>query len=186
MYFMNISNKIKRGFAIALSMSAIFLASCSESINTSLERRVTNEKAFLEYASNTEYKKVSLPGAYGDRYVYMKWTTEAADRSQKPKATDYIRMYYTGRILTTEQVIDTNTGIASTNLITPMVINRGAGNKLVDGMAIALQNMAVGDKATVIIPWYLAYGETGAGNIPSYTALNFEIELKEIVGDTNE
>lgn len=183
---MNISNKLMRAFAVALSVSALFLASCSESINTSLERRVANEKAFLEYASNAEYKKVSLPGSFGDRYVYMKWTNEAADRSQKPKATDYIRMYYTGRLLTTEQLFDTNTNIASTNLITPMVINRGAGNKLIDGMVIALENMAVGDKATVIIPWFLAYGDVSSSRIPAYSALSFEVELKEIVGDTNE
>ena len=54
-------------------------------------------------------------------------------------------------------------------------------NGVVDGFSTALQHMKVGDKWEVWMPWRLAYGVTGKGNIPGYTTLVFEIELVEIV-----
>ncbi len=180
--------KIHRILLAAMSMGTLLLASCSETIDTALERRSANEKAFLAYADSTAsgFSKVSLPGTLGDRYIYMKWNNKATDRTQMPKATDYIRMHYTGSLLTSGAIFDSNLNV-NANLIQPMVIKRGTSG-LIDGMVIALQNMAVGDKASVVIPWYLAYGESGMGTvynvvIPSYAALRFEVELTEIVGD---
>jgi hypothetical protein len=40
----------------------------------------------------------------------------------------------------------------------------------------ALLQMERGSAASVIAPWYLAYGTTGNDNIPPYTNLRFEIE----------
>lgn len=176
--------------ASAMSLGALLLASCSETIDTAQERRSASEKAFLAYKDSTGYERVSLPGAFEDRYVYMKWLQKAEDRSKKPKATDYIRMYYRAGYLLDGIVFDSNENIADASLITPMAVKRASGG-LIDGMAIALQNMAVGDEAVVVVPWYLAYGEAGVTSgyqtvVPSYMALSFSVKLKEIVGDSNE
>lgn len=180
--------KILSKLALVMPLGTLLLASCSETIDTAQERRSSNEKAFLAYADSTSFTKVSLPGTYGDRYVYMKWSKQASDRTQKPKATDYIRMHYTGTFLTNGYEFDSNLNVAA-NLIEPMIIKRGSSG-LVAGMVIALQNMAIGDKASIIIPWYLGYGETGSGIgyttiIPSYSALRFEVELVDVLGDNS-
>lgn len=173
-----------------VALGALLLTNCTETIDTTQERRSASEKAFLAYKDSTGYERVSLPGAFEDRYVYMKWTTKATDRSQMPKATDYIRMYYRAAYLLDGIVFDNNENIADASIIPPMPIKR-ASSGLIDGMAIALQNMAVGDEAIVVIPWYLAYGESGVTSgyrtvVPSYMALSFSVKLKEIVGDSNE
>lgn len=48
---------------------------------------------------------------------------------------------------------------------------------LVDGFATAMQNMHIGDKWRVYIPYQLGYGKKGAKTIPAYSTLIFEIIL---------
>lgn len=162
-------------FALLLGLSSLW--SCSETIDTAMERRSENEKAFLAYADSTGYERISLPGQFADRYVYMKWDTKVADRSTQPKATDYIRMHYTGSFVQTGQVFDSNKSMTSLATLPNMAVNG-----LVQGMSIALQSMAVGDKAQVVIPWYLAYGADGVPRrgMPGYASLRFEVELKSV------
>ena len=51
---------------------------------------------------------------------------------------------------------------------------------LVTGFSIALQDMRVGDSCRVAIPWLYAYGSSGMGDIPAYSALQFDIKLVDI------
>jgi FKBP-type peptidyl-prolyl cis-trans isomerase FklB len=54
---------------------------------------------------------------------------------------------------------------------------------VIAGWTEALQQMKVGSKWKLYIPYHLAYGEAGAGgDIGPYQALVFDIELLEIVG----
>lgn len=69
---------------------------------------------------------------------------------------------------------------------TPLVvqektISSGGVTSLVKGMQIALQNMSVGDKWEVVIPWSLGYKGYDRGVIPAYSTLVFEIELVDIL-----
>lgn len=43
--------------------------------------------------------------------------------------------------------------------------------------------MKVGDKAEVLIPWFLAYGSRDSQVVPAFSALYYNIELLSIVGD---
>lgn len=162
-------------FALLLGLSSLW--SCSETIDTAMERRSENEKAFLAYADSTGYERISLPGQFADRYVYMKWETKAVDRSTQPKATDYVRMHYTVSFLQTGQVLQSNKSMTSLVTLPYMAVNGQ-----IQGMSMALQSMSVGDKAQVVIPWYLAYGANGDPNrgMPGYMALRFEVELKSV------
>ena len=55
----------------------------------------------------------------------------------------------------------------------------GMGN-VIKGWDEALLTMKPGEKRTLLIPWWLAYGEKGRGPIPAKAMLRFEVELIEI------
>lgn len=52
---------------------------------------------------------------------------------------------------------------------------------VIAGWVEALQLMTVGSKWKLTIPHHLAYGERGAGSIPPFSTLVFEVELLDIV-----
>ncbi len=62
---------------------------------------------------------------------------------------------------------------------TPYVFRVGTGS-VIKGWDEALAAMKPGEKRTLIIPWWLAYGTEGKGSIPSKTTLVFDVELLEI------
>jgi FK506-binding protein 2 len=57
----------------------------------------------------------------------------------------------------------------------------GVQGQTIDGMKIALMHMCVGQKAKVLIPSYLGFGESviEQGLVPKYTPVIFEIEVLE-------
>lgn len=165
--------------ALGLCLGLMLMSSCSETIDLNKEAQAENDKLFREYAQKKEYEKIQLKGDYADRFVYMKWEHRANDRSRKPKANDYIRMKYEGRVLRERYVFD-HKDAASIRLLPQFKVN-----ELVPGVSIALQNMALGDKATVVLPWFLGYGARASAHIPGYSALSFDIELLEISSTAN-
>ena len=52
---------------------------------------------------------------------------------------------------------------------------------VIPGWTEMVQLMKEGDRVEVAIPYDLAYGERGAGSIPPYSTLVFEIELVEVI-----
>ena len=164
----------------ALLLSSVFVfSSCSETIDVNAERRAENEKVFLSYASAKNFEKVSLPGNYGDRYIYMNKKVSGSG-TVAPRATDLIKMHYEVALLSTyksgtPRFFDGNFNRQN---VSSMRIS-----DLIPGVAIALQSMKVGDKAEVLIPWFLAYGSRDSQVVPAFSALYYNIELLSIVGD---
>jgi peptidylprolyl isomerase len=52
---------------------------------------------------------------------------------------------------------------------------------VVAGLKEGIKQLSVGDKATVFIPYHLAYGEYGIRGIPGKTNLVFEVEIIELL-----
>lgn len=50
-------------------------------------------------------------------------------------------------------------------------------SQMIDGLNLSLIKMKKGEKCRLIIPYYLAYKEEGAENIPPYTHLIMDVEL---------
>jgi FKBP-type peptidyl-prolyl cis-trans isomerase len=61
----------------------------------------------------------------------------------------------------------------------PYVFRVGTG-AVIKGWDEAFLTMKKGEKRTLLIPWWLGYGEKGKGPIPSRATLRFEVELVEI------
>jgi peptidylprolyl isomerase len=51
---------------------------------------------------------------------------------------------------------------------------------MIPGFKEGLQQLNVGDKATLFIPYHLGYGEAGNRGIPPKTNLIFEVEVLEL------
>jgi len=62
---------------------------------------------------------------------------------------------------------------------TPYVFHVGKG-EVIKGWDEAFGAMRKGEKRTLIVPWWLGYGETGHGKIPPKATLVFEVELLDI------
>ena len=92
---------------------------------------------------------------------------------EKPTSSSVVRVHYEGTLLD-------GTKFDSS-------IDRGKPtefplNRVIKGWTEGLQLMPVGSKFTFYIPYQLAYGTQGAGNlIKPYSTLIFEVELLEII-----
>jgi len=91
---------------------------------------------------------------------------------EKPAATDKVRVHYHGELINGE-VFDSSV-VRDQPAEFPV-------NGVIAGWVEALQLMPVGSKWRLTIPQNLAYGERGAGAIPPYSVLVFEVELLAIL-----
>ena len=67
-----------------------------------------------------------------------------------------------------------------TNRYIPLACKVGPDDALIPGFKEGLKLLKVGEKATLFLPYYLAYGEAGRGNqIPPKSNLIFEVEIME-------
>ncbi len=62
---------------------------------------------------------------------------------------------------------------------TPFTFRVGTG-RVIKGWDEAFATMKKGEKRTLIIPWWLAYGEESKGPIPARATLVFDVELLDI------
>jgi FKBP-type peptidyl-prolyl cis-trans isomerase len=61
----------------------------------------------------------------------------------------------------------------------PFTFRVGTG-RVIKGWDEAIATMKKGEKRTLIIPWWLGYGESGKGPIPGKATLIFDVELLDI------
>lgn len=116
--------------------------------------------------TNTTPKSPAVTTASGLTYIITQNGTGA-----QLKAGDTVVVHYTG-LLTNGLKFD-----SSLDRGEPLAFPLGAG-RVIKGWDEALQNLRVGDHATLIIPPAIAYGSRGAGGvIPPDATLIFIVEV---------
>lgn len=90
----------------------------------------------------------------------------------KPSAGQSVKVHYKGTMLN-GNVFDSSEGKEPIDFVV------GVG-QVIPGWDEGIMKMSVGGKAKFVIPSKLAYGENGAGPIPPYSPLIFEVELLNV------
>ena len=134
------------------------------------EPRPTDDEAWAKYTPwNSELPDVHKSGS-GLEYVVL---ASGDETGTQPQGSDRVVVYYEGRFDEGGGVFDSafKRGEAA---IFPV-------NRVIPGWIEALQLMRSGDRWLVHVPGDLAYGPAGNGPIPPNAALNFEVELMDVV-----
>lgn len=134
------------------------------------EPRATDTEAWAKYTPwNSQLPDVQRTES-GLEYVVL---ASGDETGTKPQGSDRVVVFYEGRLDETGDMFDSafQRGEAA---IFPV-------NRVIPGWIEGLQLMRPGDRWLVHVPGELAYGPRGNGPIPPNAALNFEIELMDVV-----
>lgn len=132
------------------------------------EAYAVNKAAGEKFLAENAKKQgvVTLPS--GLQYEVIK-----EGNGKKPSATDRVQCHYEGTL------IDGTVFDSSIKRGEPAVFGV---NQVIRGWVEALQLMKEGAKWRLCIPYNMAYGENGAGEmIPPYSALIFDVELIKVL-----
>lgn len=146
-----------------LSIYFVFLVLSSCSFETAATHRNDANIEFLNYLSDNNSEETPTESGL----VFINILEGSGD---SPVAGSKVAVNYTGYLL------DGQKFDSSFDRNAPMVFTVGSG-MVIKGLDEAVMLMKRGGKAKVVIPYYLAYGDSGYGSIPSYTNLVFYLEL---------
>lgn len=178
--------------AVALATAGLGMTSCGKqkpsSADTaavdSLVEMVMQEQADSAAAANASADKAASMSSYDANFFKgqndysttpsgLKYVTVVEGTGASPKATDFVTVHYTGRLLD-GTVFDSS-------------VSRGEPatfplQGVIPGWTEGLQLMKEGGKTVFYIPSNLAYGETGTpgGPIGPNSDLIFEVELIQV------
>lgn len=110
-----------------------------------------------------------------------------ANNNIKIEDGDQVKVHYVGRFLdgsvfdtSVEEEAKKSGRYQSNRPYTPLEFTVGKG-MMIKGFEAGVKMMSLGDKAMVLIPSHLAYGDTGRGDIPPASPLIFELEIIDII-----
>lgn len=190
---------VKIGVWLAM-LFALLLPSCNEDVTEIVTDYQRKNDAFVEVVSkDSKYTKLEF---LHEGPIYYRVITPAPieNKDNKPLQNSKVSVYLRGvvpalqlRDLSEIKVLKDVTPLIRDGEVfqhrgdtpTPLWVQEkkvGAGGTttLVKGMQVALQNMSIGDKWEVIIPWQMGYkGYTSI--IPAFSTLVFEVELVDIL-----
>lgn len=135
---------------------------CSES-ELYAKKEAQAEQELSEYLKNNNITPITTES--GLNYVITK-----EGYGEKPSVGTLITVHYTGKFL------DGSVFDSSLERNNPIQFVLGIG-QVIPGWDEGLQLLSKGSKAVLYIPYYLAYGDRGAGTIPPFSTLIFEVEL---------
>jgi FKBP-type peptidyl-prolyl cis-trans isomerase len=133
-------------------------------------------RQMMENPQLTEADAAVLRAQYGTAHTNpsgLRYLVHAPGAGSPPSLGTQVAAHYEGFLL------DGTKFDSSRDRGEPYVFRVGTG-AVIKGWDEAFLTMKQGEKRTLLIPWWLAYGEKGKGPIPPRTMLRFEVELLEI------
>lgn len=160
--------------------------SCSETTGVDnwekyREWRESNNSWVLEQESLRDengdlfYTKV-VPDWDKGSYVLMHWFNDRSETAGN--LTPYVTSWVTTSFdlyLSNDDLVDTSENLDNDEFTAQL-------SSLIKGWRIAMLEMHVGDTVQVVVPYLSGYGNTGSGSVLPYSALRFNMRLKDIPG----
>lgn len=134
-------------------------------------------------------KPMSKTTSSGLKYLVTEKGKGAAVNAQKAVGVHYAVYFVDGTLLDTSilsvaeayNMVDENRKMAGK--YSPLPAEVGPDARLIEGFKEGLRLLSIGDKATLFLPYTLAYGDQGGGPIPPKSDLIFEVEIVEAIND---
>lgn len=154
-----------------------------------LEKEKEAKTKALKDANLAKFKKqkenaITLPS--GLKYSVTEKGT-GKKLSQNSKILMHYSLYFEDGVLLETSKLETaeaqgvvNEARKAANQYQPIPAAIGPDARMITGFKEGLRQLSVGDKATLFIPYHLAYGESGNRAIPPKTNLIFEVDILEL------
>ena len=213
MIMKNSMRRIRKTLCFLLPLAALLLASCEEvqeaskydnwqARNEAFIDSIARETGGLIIDSEEKAAAVEVGRLFaiattagtmsGDQYVYCKKIT-ANPEGRRPLYTESVSAYYYGTLITGDRFDGNFTGYSALDQGTLNATDKAptefdapsefSVSGVIAGWTAALQLMKTGERWMVYLPYQSAYGTSGSGSIPGYSALAFDIILDDIVAD---
>lgn len=127
------------------------------------EYKTKNEQFLEELRAENDIKE--LPAGILYRVI------EAGQGSNTPRLNSIVSVHYKGTLINGREFDN------SWKRNCPEAFRL---NEVIEGWQIALQQMHVGDRWIIYIPYAVGYGKRASGPIPAYSTLIFEVQLLSI------
>lgn len=144
--------------------------------HVTLQKVMTEDEALVDYYTTKNLKNAdssaitpTLETVGSDTYKLYRIVTKVGTGAT-PVATGKVTLNYRGLFLSGQE-FDKGT-ISNTTSLDKM--------NLIPGFSKAILLMKEGEKATILMPFGLAYGTQGTSSIPRYAPLVFELELLKV------
>lgn len=180
---------MKKQLLLIFSLFALIIFSaCDDTESLDTQWKDGNEAQFTKISNDSEYTRLNSQSGNG----FIMYKVLKSGDGDKPYFTSTVKILYKGWYKYDWTLPDSYTDDQG-NVITNKIVFDSTEridipatlpvNGFIDGFSTALQNMRVGDKWEIWIPWWLGYGEVNSGSIRAYSTLVFEVELVEIVSN---
>jgi FKBP-type peptidyl-prolyl cis-trans isomerase len=133
-------------------------------------------RAAMENAQLSEADAAILRERYQTAHVNqsgLRYIVRAPGAGRSPAVNHEVAVHFDGYLL------DGTKFDSSRDRGEPLIF-RISNGKVIKGLDEAVAAMRIGEKRTLLIPWWLGYGEKGDGRVPPKATLRLEVELMGI------
>lgn len=158
-----------------IGLITLGITSCTNS--NSDEWRDNNLNFFYSLKNHSDLQQIgdSINGYPGLFYKVYKTGT-----GKKPIIGDYVQVSYSSWNWNDTLKYDSPLNQKDAFDYSTKATTFKVGKSLIEGFNIALENMTVGSKWRIYLPYYLGYGANGTSTVKPYSTLIFDLTLVSI------
>ena len=175
--------KTNKLIILTISILLIIIGSCTTTSDNSTvdytKWKLDNETYFTNMKDSAGFVSYSVPIAKGGSRFYYKITTQGNQNSGSPTLSDSVKVNYRGKLMNGGIFEQTYTGSLPNSSAKPYTFSL---SNLIGGWTENLIHMKAGEIRTIVLPQELGYGAYGAGPIPPFSTLVFDIQLISFSG----